>query len=248
MGSNIDQHNIEIYKNTEFWNSKRLLRTIYNDFYLNINSNIDRSIPGYIVELGSGIGAIKSVIPDCLTTDLFPNTRIDRIESVYKLSFENKSISNLILFDVFHHIEFLGEAFEEMYRVLNKKGKIILFEPSLSVLGLLIFGLFHHEPLGLLEKIKWDNNADSPISNYYAAQGNAFRLFVKKSHSSLYKDKWRIIKIERKAAISYVLSGGYKGKQLYPENWYWIMKKIDKLFDFFPAFFSTRLLIILEKI
>jgi SAM-dependent methyltransferase len=242
------QHNIEIHENLKFWNSKSILRKIYNDFYSNINSNINRSIPGYIVELGSGIGAIKTVIPECITTDLFPNEGIDSVESVYNLSFKDKSVSNFILFDVFHHIEFPGDAFNEMYRTLNKNGRIILFEPSMSVLGFLIFGLFHHEPIGFGKKIKWNNFTSTYVPKYYAAQGNAFRLFVKNTHFNLYNDKWRIHKIERKAVISYVLSGGYRGKQLYPEKWYSFMKKADKIFDFFPAIFSTRLLIVLDKI
>ena len=59
---------------------------------------------GSVVELGSGIGNIKEVIPTCMRTDLFQNPWLDRVENVYDLSFESASVSDLILFDVFHHL------------------------------------------------------------------------------------------------------------------------------------------------
>jgi hypothetical protein len=35
-------------------------------------------LPGPIVELGSGIGAVKEFIPTCITTDIFPNPWLDQ--------------------------------------------------------------------------------------------------------------------------------------------------------------------------
>jgi hypothetical protein len=49
------------------------------------------------------------VIPECVTTDIFPNPWLDRVENAYALNFADASVGNLILFDVFHHLEFPGE-------------------------------------------------------------------------------------------------------------------------------------------
>lgn len=95
---------------------------------------------------------MKEVIPDCICTDIFPNPWIDRIESVYTTSFENNTVSNIIIFDVFHHIEFPANAFEEFKRILVKNGRVIIFEPCMSLLGIIVYGFLHQEPLGLFKK------------------------------------------------------------------------------------------------
>jgi hypothetical protein len=104
----IDQHNIEIEQNRQAWHRKPVLQRAYRDFHRRIAAHIDRSIEGKIVELGSGIGNIRDVIPTCLRTDLFPNPWIDQVENAYDLTFGDGAVSHLILFDVFHHLEFPG--------------------------------------------------------------------------------------------------------------------------------------------
>ena len=117
----IDQHNIEIQKNLKSWENKPLLRDIYKEFYKKIHTYIDYSVGGKIVELGSGIGNIKIEIPEAISTDLFENPWIDQVENAYQLSFDDNSVSNLILFDVFHHFEYPGNALSEFNRVLKPK-------------------------------------------------------------------------------------------------------------------------------
>jgi hypothetical protein len=73
------QHLIEIEKNRLAWQRKPLLKQLYGDFYRLIQLNLSKA-PGSIVELGSGIGAIKEFIPNCITTDIFPNPWIEREE------------------------------------------------------------------------------------------------------------------------------------------------------------------------
>ncbi len=178
MKSSIEQHNIEIHSNKEKWENKPLLRKIYLGFYQDIVRWLNLNDFGAVVELGSGIGNFKMAYPSCITSDIFPNPWIDRVESAYRLSFQNAAVSNLILFDVFHHLAFPGSAFEEFKRVLGDKGRVIIFDPYISVLGLLVYGVFHHEPVALFKKINWmrDGKAD-PDDTYYAAQGNATRVF-----------------------------------------------------------------------
>ena len=55
------QHNREIATNLEAWNAKPLLRDIYAGFYERIQAQIDHSITGGILEIGSGIGNLNPV-------------------------------------------------------------------------------------------------------------------------------------------------------------------------------------------
>jgi SAM-dependent methyltransferase len=244
----IDQHNIEIQKNLKSWENKPLLRDIYKEFYKNIHKYIDYSIDGKIVELGSGIGNIKSEIPEAISTDLFENPWIDQVENAYQLSFDDSSVSNLILFDVFHHFEYPGNALAEFYRVLKPNGRVIIFDPSISVLGYLVYGLFHHEPVALTNKIRW--TADDPFdpwkSPYYAAQGNAERLFFGKKFLR-YFEGWKIIQRQKYSALTYILSGGYSKPQMFSSKNFHKFRAMEKFLDRFPRLFSTRLLIVIEK-
>jgi len=245
---NIDQHNIEIQKNLKSWENKPLLKQIYKEFYKEIHKYINYSVEGHIVELGSGIGNLKSEIPQAICTDIFSNPWIDQIENAYQLSFENNSVSNLILFDVFHHLEFPGSALSEFYRVLKPSGRIIIFDPSLSLSGFIVYGIFHHEPIAFLKKIEWKAPQifDPWKSRYYAAQGNAHRIFFGKKYLN-FLDKWKIIEKHRFSSLAYILSGGYSKPQMYGDGGYKKIKKVEKILDLFPGIFSTRLLIVLQK-
>jgi len=60
MSLPLTQHQIEIERNLRAWESKPLLQEIYTGFYRRIIGLIDTTIPGQIVELGSGIGNLKA--------------------------------------------------------------------------------------------------------------------------------------------------------------------------------------------
>lgn len=243
-----EQHNIEIQENLKSWQNKPVLQKIYLRFYKLIASEINPSLEGKVVELGSGIGNLKMVIPDVICTDIFKNPWIDQVENAYRLSFESNSVSNLILFDVWHHLKYPGTALEEFSRVLKPGGKVIIFEPAISLTGLLVYGLFHHEPIRLFHEIKWypQKKADLDKDEYYAAQGNACRIFGSSKYKPMLKD-FKIVKTKKLSSFSYVLSGGYSKKQLYPDRLFSFITFLEKFLDLFPFIFGTRELIVLEK-
>ncbi len=243
-----DEVLLELEKHNKIWNEKLLLREIYKEFYELIKNNLFIDSNGKIVELGSGIGKIKEVIQNCICTDRYDSNYVNHSENAYELSYMDSSVSNLILFDVFHHLQYPGDALKEFHRVLSDSGRLLLFEPHLSLLGIFVYGLFHPEPLKVFEKIEWSNSNNAPmlVQSYYAAQGNATRIFCWENSVRISTD-WNVLKIIKIPAISYVASGGYTGTQLYPSKFLSFMRKIDKLCTWFPAFFATRMLIVLEK-
>jgi SAM-dependent methyltransferase len=244
-----EQHNSEIQQNLQYWNNKPILRKIYHHFYTIIAAQLTDKNESDIVELGSGIGNLKSVIPQAICTDLFANPWIDQVENAYKLSFKDNSLSNIIMFDVFHHIGYPGDVLQEMHRTLKSGGRLIIFEPGMSLLGFLVYGLFHHEPVKRFSKINWNRPQHIAISDlgYYAAQGNASRIFRNQKYLNLLSENWNLVTVKRFSEISYVLSGGYSKKQMFPDRFFPFLTKIDKALDYFPALFATRILIVLDK-
>jgi SAM-dependent methyltransferase len=243
-----NQHLIEIRQNKEAWQRKAVLRQAYAVLYRLICAQLSAS-EGLTVELGSGIGAIKEFLPSCITTDIFPNPWLDRVENAYQLSFADDSVANLILFDVFHHLQYPGSAFEEFARVVKQQGRLILMEPGFGRLGKFVYGRFHHEPLGFGEPIPWHRPASEGDSarSYYAAQGNAWRLF-KTGEKGDRMLGWKIAFIKPLAALSYVASGGFSRPSLYPSFLFPFVQGFDQVADFLPSLFATRLLVVLERI
>jgi SAM-dependent methyltransferase len=244
----IDLHQGSIEKNYEYWNQKPILKILYGDFYRLIAAQLSNLPDAKIVELGSGLGNIREFIPNCLRTDLFPNPWIDQIENAYHLSFPDESVSDLILTDVFHHLKYPGTALKECSRVLRKGGRVILLEPCMSALGLLVYGALHDEPIAVTKEIAWEAPEGwSPEQiDYYAAQGNASRVFLGKKFRHNLGD-WRTIKTQRLSAIAYAASGGFSKPQLYPTPALPVIRKLEKVLDLLPTLFATRLLITLQK-
>lgn len=247
MTKPIDQHNIEIEQNRQAWQRKPVLQLAYRDFHRRIAEHVDPAIPGKIVELGSGIGNIRDVIPNCVRTDLFANPWIDQVENAYRLTFADGAVSHLILFDVFHHLEHPRTALRECRRVLAPRGRVIIFDPYVSLTGRIVYGPLHHEPIGDDRPIV----ANAPPSfdpqqhSYYAAQGNATRVFWK-AHAPEILDGWEVIARERVGAWAYALTGGYSKPQLYPTALYPVMRGLDKVAELVPQLMALRALVVLR--
>ncbi len=144
-----EQHRIEVERNRRTWCDKPVIREVYRGIYTEIAARLRKDLTGATVEVGSGMANIKEVIPHCVTTDLFENPWIDRRENAYRLTFAKGAVANLILCDVWHHLAHPGTALGEFARVVQPGGRVVLFEPGMGLLGKLIYGCFHHEPLGL---------------------------------------------------------------------------------------------------
>lgn len=241
-------HNKEIQANRKNWQKKPLLRKVYKDFYLELKKWLAHSQAGGTVEIGSGIGQVKQAIPDCLSTDLFPNPWIDRVENIYSLNFSDQSLDNLILFDVLHHLKYPNIAFGEISRVLRTGGRALIFEPDMSLLGLLVYGLLHKEPLGWKEDIfkTAPKDFDPDDLGYFAAQSFCYRIFISSNGHGLFKN-FSLVTTQRISSLAYLASGGFSGPQLYPLKLYPVLKSLDKFLSSFPALFSARMLVVLEK-
>lgn len=246
--TNVDQHNVEIDENRIHWESKKPLRLAYGQFYAAVAGEILHGLHGLKLEIGSGMGNIKQFIPDCITSDIFPNPWLDRMENAYALSFADHSISHLILFDVWHHLEYPANALREARRVLVPGGRIILMEPAMSVIGRLIYGSCHHEPLGFDKRF----NAvpvelgESERKRYFAAQSSADRIFLKRELPGLLNG-WNVDCIKKITSFAYLGSGGFRGPRLYPDFAISAVRLADSVLGLMPAVFAARLLIVLTK-
>jgi SAM-dependent methyltransferase len=241
----LDQHQLEIQKNLRAWQDKPLLQKIYNSFYQRIITLIEPHISGRVVEIGSGIGNLKTHVPDAITTDLFPNPWLDLVCDGYDLPFADGSISHLVLFDVFHHLRAPNAFLREASRVLAPHGRVILFEPYISWSSLPVYGLFHHEPVAQKAPINFAQELPRP-RDYYAAQGNATRLFFQRELPA-WPAGWKTFHAEAFSSFSYLLSGGYSKPALYPGSCLGWLQAGDEFLSGWPRIFGGRCLVGLQR-
>ena len=235
-------------KNRKTYQNKDLIKIIYNNYYKEIKKNIYLSDKKKILEKRSGSGNIKKIIQNCITSDQFKNENIDRIENIYKINFKKNSVSNIILIDVFHHLQFPNLALKEIHRVLIKNGRIIMIEPAMGFIPRIIFKIFHYEPNGFNLKINWNHIPKKIpyLNQYFAAQSLPWRAFFLKELNL--RSKYKIKLIKPFSDFAFLLSGGYSYKAFYPKFLYSLIKLIDKILTSISIrIFSARMLIVLEK-
>lgn len=244
----VNQHNAEIHENLRHWQRKPALQAEYHRFYREIATRLADIPAGPVLECGSGIGNLKSVLPAAITSDLFPNPWLDRRENIFALTFAANSVAGIVLFDVFHHLQYPGTALRELHRVLQPGGRVILFEPAAGLLGRIVLGLFHHEPLALRAPIAWDAPAgfDPRAVTYYAAQGNAWRLFGHRD-SAARLTGWHQREVCYYPALPWLLTGGFRGPSLCPSWLGWLARGLDRVLSASPRLFASRMIVVLEK-
>ena len=237
------RHEEEAEENLRIWREKPILREVYAQAFARINRWIDPAIPGKVVEIGSGIGNFSEYRPGVVATDRFLQPWLNVAMDGYVLPFRDHSLSHLVLVDVFHHLAAPFRFFEEARRSLRPGGRVIVYEPYISLASLIPYGLLH------AEGINWRAEVNLPLTDggygYYAAQGNATRFFFRRNN---WLPGWRIVERKRFAAFAYMLSGGFSQKALYPPSWLPRLNRVDEMLSRFPRLFGARCLVVLEPV
>lgn len=174
---------------------------------------------------------------------------IDICENIYNLKQKKNFLSNIILVDVFHHLEFPGLALYNMHRVLKKKGRIVMIEPAMGIIPRIIYKLFHHEPNGFNIKIEWNKipKKKPKRNSYFAAQSITWRAFFNRELDL--RSNYKVKKIQCFSDFAYLGSGGFSYKSFYPLSFFYFFKIIDKLLTKISSrLFAARMLVVLEKI
>ena len=243
--SELQQHRNEIRANRLIWDQSSAVRRAYREFFERIRQSADFDLAGPAVEIGSGIGKLKEAWPEISVTDFVSNAWLDLVMDAYDLPFEDGCLSHLVLIDVFHHLERPMRFLEEAHRVLMPSGRVILLEPYIGWIGWLVYGLCHREPIAWGQTID-SSSGPSARNGYYAAQGNATRLFFRQQDAG-FPSGWRVPQREAFACFYYLLTGGFSGPTLYPSRCFPMIKRLDHFLSRWPRVFGARCLVVLEK-
>ncbi len=215
--ANIDNPQVTLERR-KIIKQKYFLKRIYTGFYTRLKSSLTTfNRKGVIVELGSGGGFIKEIIPNVITSDILKLPYIDRQFSALKIPFKDKSVNAFLMIDVLHHIPDIEKFLVEANRCLKKGGQIIMIEPSNTLFGKIVYKYFHNEPYN--PKGGWSFESSGPLSGANSALPWIIFFRDKKIFKKKYTDL-KIVKIEAHTPFKYILSGGFSYNQLLPNFCY----------------------------
>lgn len=205
---------------------KRSLRNFYEDIYQIFKSACDRTpVDGDILEIGSGSGFAKQIIPNLITSDVVKEPGIDLALDARQIDLPDNSLKNIFLWDSFHHISDVRSFLTEAERLMKVGGRMVIVDPYLGIFSRWIYQYFHHEACDV-KTDSWtfkslDPKQDANIALSWIVFERDEQKF-KKEFPSL-----RIIKKVPHSPFRYWLSGGLKCWNLLP----WSTDRFAKVLD-----------------
>lgn len=224
---------------------KKFLKQLYLEWYNMFKSLVGRLPSGKIIELGSGGGFIKDIIPEVITSDITKFPWTDETFSALDLPYEENEVSAILMIDTFHHIPDSKKFLSEADRVLKPGGKIIMVEPAKSKWGSFIYKNFHHEPFE--ENGGWTIPDTGPLTGANGALPWIVFERDKEIFHSLFPDL-KIKAIHYHTPLRYLLSGGVSFRGFLPSFSYPFFRLIDNLFSKMNSNFSMFFTIEVEKV
>jgi SAM-dependent methyltransferase len=204
--------------------SKPFLKKLYIDWYGRFKSL--EMANGKILEIGSGGGFLKKIIPGIITSDILDLGTCDMTFSAEQIPFNDGELSGIVMLNVFHHIPKPALFLKEAQRVLKQGGKIIMIEPANSFWARIVYRNFHHEPFD--PKGTWEIESTGPLSG---ANGALPWIFFKRDQTEFEK-KFPNLKLNEfsyHTPLRYLVSGGLSLKQLVPSWSFSFFKGVEWL-------------------
>ncbi|MCX6188577.1 MAG: class I SAM-dependent methyltransferase [Bacteroidetes bacterium] len=225
--------------------SKPFLKKLYQEWYGVFKIHATQLPPGILLELGSGAGFLKEILPEVVTSDVLDIPEmVDRIFYAQQMPFEKESMAGIFMTDVFHHIPDSAAFLREADRVLVSGGRIVMSEPANTIWGKFIYKTFHHEP--------FDTHGDwfIPPSGPMSGSNQALPYIVFIRDRPTFEMKFPNLKIKDlnyHTPLRYLLSGGVSKKQLVPDFSFGFFKRLDSLLLRISEQFAMFVTIVIEK-
>jgi len=222
---------------------KVFLRELYTDFYKIFKEAIDRNAK-MLVELGSGGGFIKEIIPAVVTSDIIKLPNVDMAFSAEQMLFKSGSVDAFFMIDVLHHIKKPGVFLTEAQRCLKSGGKMVMIEPANTLWGRFIYKNFHHEVFDT--SAGWEMDKTGPVSD---ANG-ALAWIIFKRDREIFESQFPNLKIRSigfHTPLRYILSGGLTYRQLLPSFMYGFVSFLEICLRPFNKWIGMFETIVLEK-
>jgi len=223
---------------------KPALRRLYLETYRRYAACLARCpAEGLAVELGSGGGFVKDVLPDVITSDVIAYPDVDRVVDGTKMPFADGSVRALFLLNVLHHIPDVAAFLRECERVLRPGGRVLIADQYPGWIGKTVFKHLHHEPFDE-HATEWRFPSKGPLSDANGALAwivfERDRARFEREHPAL-----RLEAFARHTPLRYWLAGGLKRWSLLPNLLFgpatWLDRALLALSPRFASFVDIEL-------
>jgi len=229
----------------EIIRQKKCLRELYEDWYSIFTREIPTLPNEVFIELGSGGGFLKELIPNVICSDIIDLPTNDLTFSALEMPFEDQSVGGIFMVDTMHHIPDSDLFLNEVTRVLAKGGKMIMIEPANSLWGRFIYKNFHHEPFN--PDGGWTIPAAGPLSGANGAL--PWIVFIR--DRELYQKKFPGLIVESIRFVNpltYLMTGGVSRGQFLPDFLFPVVKFFDRFLPVISMQLSMFMVIKIRKI
>jgi len=199
------------------------------------------------VELGAGIGHFRDVVPDVVLTDVEPTPWADEVVDAEALPCADRSLANLVLVDVFHHLARPARFLDEARRVLAPEGRVLILDPYCSPLSTILYKRFHHERTDL-SAAPFDADQQVAGAPLESNQARATLAFFR--HADDLARRWpelRLAERRRLALLLYPLSGGFSRPPLAPAPLVPTLRLLERALAPLAPLAAFRCLVVLER-
>jgi len=207
---------------------KASLRSYYREVYAKYAACVERCPKeGAILELGSGMGFLKEVLPHALTSDVIPYPGLDGLFDARHLPFAAESLRMICMLDVFHHIPDVGVFLEEVQRCLVPGGRLLMVDQHAGWVSAPILRYFHDEPYDPGTRA-WKFESTGPGSG---ANG-ALAWLVFRRDRRLFATRFPRLRLDAyrpHTPLRYWLTGGLKTWSLLPGWAFPLATKVDRM-------------------
>jgi len=228
------------------WDQKPVLRTVYNDMFDRIAA---ACVDGVTLELGGGVGNLKEKVTSLISSDIQFAPWLDLVADAQRLPFDSGALSNIVMFDVLHHLEFPPLLFKEAARMLRPRGRIVMVDPAITFGSALFYRILHHEPVNMAAD-PLPEGMPNPHRDPYDSNQAIPTLLVTRHREAFHArfPDLRIADVRWFAFLAYPLSGGFKTWSLVTEPLARTILAFErKLERALGRHLGFRLLIVIEK-
>ena len=228
------------------WNERPLLRALYLDWFRQV-AGVMSSVPGISVELGSGIGTLRDVVPSIVLTDVEPTPWSSEVVRAERLPYGDGEVANLVLIDVFHHVADPARFLDEAARALRIGGRVVILDPYCSPVSTPLYRRFHDERTDLsADAFAVDAQVDTaPFESNQARATLAFFRSLDELEA-----RWptlRVVERRRLAFLAYPLSGGFTRRPLLPLRIGIALQRAEQMLTWAAPALAFRCLVVLER-
>ncbi len=204
---------------------KVFLRRIYEEWY-SFAASVLPSGDGEVLEVGSGAGFIKEIIPEAITSEVFPCSGVDKVLHAEVLPFQNEELRAIVMIDVLHHVSQPRAFFREAIRCLRPGGVLAMVEPWVTPWSSLVYRNLHHEPFRP-DATEWEFPSEGPLTGANSALTWIIFERDRKEFESEFP-RLHICSLQPVMPFLYLLSGGISFRSLMPGWSYDIWRNIEK--------------------